>query len=84
MNALWSLGVQNVGIYATKYQWGVVTGGSAITGTRFSSNPVWLAGFANRTAAARGCTHTGFTGGAVRITQYLGTDGFDADVHCRN
>jgi hypothetical protein len=82
VNALWSFGVHRVGIYATQYQWSVVTGGRAITGTRFSANPVWLAGFSTHAHAARACSRAGFTGGTVLLTQFPGRDGFDADVRC--
>jgi hypothetical protein len=80
--ALRALGVDRIGIYSTPYQWKVITGGSAITGGRFAALPQWLAGFESHDHAVTGCSRRGFTGGPVRLTQYLGHDGFDANVVC--
>jgi len=82
VNALWALGVDRVGFYATRYQWNLVTGGLAVTGARFSRNPVWFAGFSRHAAATAACGRASFTGGPVLMTQYLAADGFDADVWC--
>jgi len=80
--ALRDLGVAEVGIYSTPYQWKAITGGSTITQGRFADAPQWLAGYDSKASAVAGCAHRGFTGGPVRMTQYLGHDGFDADVVC--
>lgn len=80
--ALRALGVEQVGIYSTPYQWKVITGGRAITGSRLAGLPQWLAGFESHSQAVAGCARRGFTGGRVRMTQYLGHDGFDANVVC--
>ena len=80
--ALRDAGVARVGVYSTPYQWKLITGGSKITGARFAHTPQWLAGYESHASAAAGCAHRGFTGGPVRMTQYLGHDGFDADVVC--
>jgi len=82
MAALRDLGVTEVGIYSTPYQWKVITGGAKFTRGRFAYAPQWLAGYESRAHAAAGCAHRGFTAGPVRMTQYLGHDGFDADVVC--
>ena len=44
----------------------------------------WLAGYEStgRGDAVAGCHRRSFTGGPVRMTQYLAADGFDADVLC--
>ncbi len=82
VDALRMAHVESVGIYSTAFQWGQITGGSSVTRGRFAGLPQWLAGYASYAAAARGCGDAGFTGGPVRMTQYLGSDGFDADVLC--
>jgi hypothetical protein len=82
VDALRTAGVAQVGIYSTPYQWSQITGGSKVTQGRFAGAPQWLAGYASHTAASAGCAHGGFTGGPVRMTQYLGADGFDANVVC--
>ena len=82
VDALRTAGVAQVGIYSTPYQWSQITGGSKVTQGRFAGAPQWLAGYASHKAAAAGCAHGGFTDGPVRMTQYLGADGFDANVVC--
>lgn len=75
---LHSAGVSTVGFYSTAYQWTQITGG---TGLHFAANPSWIAGFSSASAAKAGCTTTGFTGGAVQLTQYK-ANGLDADHVC--
>jgi GH25 family lysozyme M1 (1,4-beta-N-acetylmuramidase) len=82
IGALQSIGVESVGIYSTRFQWNEITGGHGVTQGRFAGVPVWLAGYGSKADAIDGCTDTSFTGGPVRMTQYLGSDGFDADVVC--
>ncbi len=82
VQALWNEGVQQVGIYSTTYQWDAITGGPKIAGHGFRNVPVWYAGFESHADAVAGCGHRSFTGGPVLLTQYLGPDGFDADVPC--
>ena len=82
VNALWSAGVQQVGIYSTSYQWTAITGSPLPTRGAFRANPVWIAGFDNHADAAQGCGFRSFTGGPVLMTQYLHQDGFDANVRC--
>ena len=81
IDALRISGVARVGVYSTQYQWDTITGGSKVT-SRFADTPQWLAGYGSHAAAVAGCDDRGFTRGEVRMTQYLGADGFDADVVC--
>lgn len=82
VDALRLAGVARVGVYSTAYQWNLITGGSKVTHTAFARTPQWLAGYASHSAATAGCAQRGFTRGPVVMTQYLGRDGFDADVLC--
>ena len=82
VDALRFAGVAHVGVYSTVYQWSLITGGSKVTHTAFARTPQWLAGYESNAAATAGCAQRGFTGGPVVMTQYLGRDGFDADVLC--
>jgi hypothetical protein len=82
VDALRSVGVRQVGIYSTSYQWVAITGAPKITRGLFTQNPVWLAGFDNQADAADGCGFRSFTGGQVLLTQYLDADGIDANVRC--
>ena len=82
INALRAYGIQTVGVYSTTYQWTAITGSPILTRGLFKTNPVWLAGFDNHDDAAAGCHRRSFTGGKVLLTQYLGKDGFDANVRC--
>jgi hypothetical protein len=82
VQGLWAEGVQRVGVYSTTYQWDAITGGPKIAGHGFGNVPVWYAGFASYADAVAGCGHRSFTGGAIRLTQYLAPDGFDGDVSC--
>jgi hypothetical protein len=82
IDALQSIGVESVGIYSTRFQWNQITGGNRVTHGRFAGVPVWLAGYGSKTDAIDGCTDSSFTGGPVQMTQYLGSDGFDADLVC--
>ncbi|HEY5077000.1 MAG TPA: hypothetical protein VIJ48_05815 [Acidimicrobiia bacterium] len=82
IDALRSAGVARVGAYSTAYQWNLITGGTNLTHRTFADIPQWLAGYESHTAATAGCGDRGFTSGPVVMTQYLGRDGFDADVLC--
>ena len=47
------------------------------------SAPVWYAGVGSRTQAARRCRPAySFTGGRVRMTQFLAGSGLDGDLRC--
>jgi hypothetical protein len=80
--ALLYAGVQQVGIYSTPYQWALITGDTRAGNAQFGTVPQWLAGYESKAAATAGCADHGFMPGAVRMTQYLASDGFDADVVC--
>jgi hypothetical protein len=82
VDALRTIGVEQVGIYSTPFQWNQITGGYPVTQGRFAAVPVWLAGYGSKADAIAGCGDASFTGGSVQMTQYLGSDGFDADVVC--
>jgi hypothetical protein len=82
IDALRIAGVNRVGVYSTAHQWLQITGGTKIDKSRFLGAPQWLAGYTSRIDAVAGCADRGFTGGPVAMTQYLGSDGFDANVLC--
>ncbi|MEY2402691.1 MAG: hypothetical protein QOD38_242, partial [Acidimicrobiaceae bacterium] len=75
---LQSVGVLQVGLYSTSYQWTQITGG---TGTHFAGNPDWLAGYSSLSGARAACSTAGFAGGPVKLTQYP-ANGLDADYAC--
>jgi hypothetical protein len=79
VSGLQSQGVSSIGFYSTSYQWGQITGG---TGSTFSSDAAWLAGYSSLVNAASGCGAASFTGGPVALTQYP-SGSFDADYVCR-
>lgn len=65
-----------VGIYSTKYQWGVITGGASIPGVLN-----WVAGASGSADAPGFCSPAhSFTGGPVYMVQY--TTQFDYDLLC--
>jgi hypothetical protein len=82
VDALRAAGVESVGIYSTAFQWKLIAGDYRVTQGRFAGLPQWLAGYESHEGAINGCGHDGFTGGPVRLTQYLGQDGFDSNVLC--
>jgi hypothetical protein len=67
-----------VGAYSTSHQWARITGGASL-----GSAPVWYAGVGSRTQAGRRCRPAySFTGGPVRMTQFLTGSGLDGDLRC--
>jgi len=76
--ALTELGVVSVGVYSTKSQWVVITGGS---GTSLDTVPVWIPGFATLSDAQVGCAEESFTGARVAMIQYP-FEGYDGDYVC--
>jgi hypothetical protein len=72
-----SVGVAGVGFYSTRYQWGVITGGTTV----FAAHPSWVAGAGSARAAVVACFSGAFTGGRVAMVQYP-ADGFDANFLC--
>jgi hypothetical protein len=83
VDALKSVGVRNVGVYSTRYQWRRITGATPITRWFLGGMRAWVAGYSNRFTAWFGCFRRSFTGGPVVLTQYLGADGIDSNVACR-
>lgn len=70
-------GVRTVGAYSTLHQWRRITGGASL-----DRAPVWYAGTGSaRKAAARCSRSNSFTGGRVRLAQYVRA-GLDANVRC--
>jgi hypothetical protein len=70
-------GVRRVGAYSTLHQWQRITGGASL-----GRAPVWYAGVGSQASARARCTPAySFTGGPVRLTQFL-RNGFDADLRC--
>ncbi len=77
-HALLRRGVRGVGAYSTQHQWDRITGGASL-----GSAPVWYAGVGSRAQAARRCRPAySFTGGPVRMTQFLAGSGLDGDLRC--
>ncbi len=65
-----------VGIYSTKYQWGVITGTGYEPGT-----PIWVPGAHNASEASAHCASTyAFGGGTTWLTQWTIT--YDQDYAC--
>ncbi len=65
-----------VGVYSTRYQWGIITGGASIP-----SVPNWVPGAQSATQAPSFCAaERSFSGGPVVMAQY--TTVFDFDYLC--
>jgi hypothetical protein len=65
-----------VGIYSTRYQWGIITGGASLP-----TIPNWVPGAARADQAPAFCAASrSFSGGPVVMTQY--TTHFDFDYLC--
>ena len=76
--ALLRRGVRLVGAYSTQHHWDRITGGASL-----SAAPVWYAGVGSKDQARRRCRPaTSFTGGPVRMTQFLAGSGLDGDLRC--
>ncbi len=76
--ALKRRGVRAVGVYSTAHQWGRITGGA-----RLGRAPVWYAGTGSAATARRRCRPAwSFTGGPVRLTQFLARNGLDGNLRC--
>lgn len=69
----------SAGVYSTSYQWGVITGGSKAG--NLDGLPDWIPGARTQSGAMSNCSLTGFTNGAVMITQWFGKP-YDGDVAC--
>jgi hypothetical protein len=69
-----------MGIYATRYQWGLITGHYVPTATV----PLWVAGATNPQMARERCSadHLTFAGGVTWMVQYYPEDQYDGNVLC--
>lgn len=84
LDSLTHLGVRNVGVYSTGYQWQTITAGWKIGSVGGASKrPLdWLAGAGSSGQATSWCTSaSGFSGGAVAMVQYP-SGNWDGDVRC--
>jgi hypothetical protein len=77
--ALQAVGAAKIGAYSTSYQWGQITGTTAL-GT-LSGIPDWIPGASTLSAAKSNCKLAAFTGGRVVVTQWFGHR-FDGDFAC--
>ena len=76
--ALRKRGVDVVGVYSTAHQWQRITGGASL-----GRAPVWYAGVGSAATARSRCRPAwSFTGGRVRMTQFLARNGLDGDLRC--
>lgn len=75
------IGVLQVGLYSTSYQWGQIVG-TANTGTSLDGLNSWLPGARSQKAAKSNCSLPALTaGGRVTVTQYVSSD-LDYDYSC--
>jgi hypothetical protein len=72
-----SMGVEEVGFYSTPLLWWRVTRGT----DEFADYPAWHAGGRTRTGAEDGCEGEAFTGGELRMVQWV-EGGLDRNVSC--
>jgi len=71
-------GVDVVGVYSTGHQWDRITGGASL-----DRASVWYAGVGSAATARSRCKPAwSFTGGRVRMTQFLAPSGLDGDLRC--
>jgi hypothetical protein len=72
-----SMDVGGVGFYSTPLLWWRVTHGT----DDFADYPAWHAGARNRADAEERCDRDGFTGGELRMVQWV-EDGLDRNIRC--
>ena len=72
-----SMGVEEVGFYSTPLLWWRVTHGT----DDFTDYPAWHAGGRTRSGAEDRCDGDAFTGGELRMVQWV-EDGLDRNVRC--
>jgi hypothetical protein len=72
-----SMGVAEVGFYSTPRLWWLVTRGT----DDFASYPAWHAGALSRAGAADRCADDAFTGGELRMVQWV-ENGLDRNLRC--
>jgi hypothetical protein len=71
-----------VGIYSTRYQFGVIVGSTVPAGSNLVGLPSWLPGASSAKGAQSNCGAQALTTGSkVTLTQYT-SGGFDYDVSC--
>ncbi len=76
-----SIGAE-VGLYATGYQWGIITGNAITSGSNLNGLKNWRPGGANLATAKDACKATPLTaGGTVIMTQYV-SKGIDYNYTC--
>ncbi len=71
-----SMGAE-VGFYSTPRLWNRITGGTDV----FAEHPGWHAGARNAADAERRCGEAAFTGGELRMVQWV-QDGLDTNLRC--
>lgn len=69
-----------VGVYSTASQWNAITGTPGASGGNLSGVPDWIPGAQSENGAVANCSQRAFTGGAVSITQWVGS--LDGDYSC--
>jgi hypothetical protein len=72
-----SMDVAEVGFYSTPWLWWLVTRGT----DEFADYPAWHAGAGHRDGAEARCDGHAFTGGELRMVQWV-EDGFDHNLSC--
>ena len=72
-----SVGVTEVGFYSTPLLWWMVTGGT----DAFADHPSWHAGARDLADAQERCDETAFTGGELRMVQWVEND-LDVNIVC--
>ena len=72
-----SMLVAEVGFYSTPRMWERITGGT----DAFADHPAWHAGATDLADAQRRCDEPAFTGGELRMVQWV-QDGLDRNIRC--
>ena len=76
------VGVVDVGLYSTAYQWGQIVG-TVPSGSSLLGRPTWLAGATGVGTARKKCASAALTaGGTVELVQFV-EGGFDRNYVCR-
>jgi hypothetical protein len=72
-----STGAEDIGFYSTPLLWWRVTAGT----DDFADHPAWHAGGHSQEEAAERCEHDAFTGGSLRLVQWI-EEGIDRNLRC--